>query len=59
MIHGDELIMLILGLGVLVFIRMNKTRVRRIPGYNTLVAAGGSHIRLEGGGSAGKKLVGF
>lgn len=38
-IHGDELIMLLLGLVVLVFILMNKTRLRKIPGYKVFVSA--------------------
>lgn len=39
MIHGDELIMLLLGLGVLAYIRMNKIRLRRIPGFKIFVSA--------------------
>lgn len=39
MIHGDELIMLLLGLGVLAFIRTNNTRLRTLPGFKVFVAA--------------------
>ena len=39
MIHGDELIMLLLGLAVLAFIVMNKIRLRRIPGFKVFVSA--------------------
>ena len=38
-IHGDELIMLLLGLAVLGFIRMNKTRLRTIPEFKVFVSA--------------------
>ena len=39
MIHGDELIMLLLGLAVFAFIVMNKIRLRRIPGFKVFVSA--------------------
>lgn len=39
MIHGDELIMLLLGLAVLVFIVMNKIRLRSIPAFKVFAAA--------------------
>jgi len=38
-IHGDELIMLLLGLGVSAFIRTNKTRLRTLPGFKVFAAA--------------------
>jgi hypothetical protein len=46
MIQQNELIMLLLGIGGMVFILLNIKKVKRIPGANTLVA--GYYVLLGG-----------
>ena len=38
MIHEDEIVMLVLGIGVLFFIVVNYSQLKRYPSINTLIA---------------------